>query len=65
MGNKNESYINEDLPYINIIYDINKEDGDEIKIFGSKFVKNYKNKCKMIIDNKKYEITSKYKIKEK
>ena len=63
MGNKNESYTNKDLSYINIIYDINKEDGDEINIFGSEFVKNNKNKCKMIIDNKKYKITEKYKIK--
>ena len=30
MGNKNESYIN-------IIYDINKEKGDEINIFGREF----------------------------
>ena len=38
---------------INIIYDINKE---EINIFGSEFVKNNKNICKMEIDNKEYEI---------
>ena len=49
MGNKNESYIN-------IIYDINKEKEEEINIFGYEFVENNKNKCKMIIDNKKYEI---------
>ena len=55
MGNKNESYIN-------IIYDINKEKGDEIKIFGSEFVENNKNICKMVIDNKKYEIADKYNI---
>ena len=72
---------NEDLSYINIIYDINKDDkdedeyeyhifgfedkdkvGDEINIFGHEFVKNNKNKCKMIIDNKEYEITEKYNI---
>ena len=29
----------EDLSYINIIYDINKEKGDEINIFGREFVK--------------------------
>ena len=57
MGNKNESYIN-------IIYDINKEKGDEIKIFGSKFVENNKNICKMVIDNKKYEIADKYNIEK-
>ena len=73
MCNKME---NEDLSYINIIYDINKknknkdedesekedEDEYEINIFGHEFVKNNKNKCKMIIDNKEYEITEKYKI---
>ena len=76
MCNKME---NEDLSYINIIYDINKDNkdeydifdsedkdkdevGDEISIFGSEFVKNNKNKCKMIIDNKEYEITEKYNI---
>ena len=54
---------NEDLSYINIIYDINNEEGDEIYIFGYNFVKNNKNKCKMIIDNIEYEITNKYNIK--
>ena len=54
---------NEDLSYINIIYDINREKGDEIDIFGYDFVKNNKNKCKMIIDNIEYEITNKYNIK--
>ena len=54
---------NEDLSYINIIYDINKEEGDEIGIFGYDFVKNNKNKCKMIIDNIEYEIREKYNIK--
>ena len=73
MCNKME---NEDLSYINIIYDINKknknkdedesekedEDEYEIKIFGHEFVMNNKNNCKMIIDNKEYEITEKYNI---
>ena len=59
MGNKNESYTNKELSYINIIYFV---DRDEINIFGSKFVKNNKNKCKMIIDNKKYKIREKYNI---
>ena len=35
---------------INLIYDIKEE--KNIKIFGSKFVENNKNKCKMIIDNR-------------
>ena len=48
---------NEDLSYINIIYDINKKNWDKIiNIFGYDFVKNNKNKCKTIIDNMEYEI---------
>ena len=35
-----------------------------MKIFGSEFVKNNKNKCKMIIDDKEYEITEKCNIKK-
>ena len=55
---------NEDFSYINIIYDINKKNRDKIiNIFGYDFVKNNKNKCKMIIDNMEYEITNKYNIK--
>ena len=42
-----------DISEISIIYDINKED---INIFGKEFVENNKNICKMIIDNKEYEI---------
>ena len=54
--------------YINIIYDINQNndskeaDKNNINIFGSEFVKNNKNICKMIIDNKEYEIKEKYNI---
>ena len=48
----------EDTSNINIIYKYEKN----INIFGSEFVKNNKNKCKMIIDNKEYEITEKYNI---
>ena len=62
MGISNESYTNKDLSYINIIYNINKEREYEINIFGAEFVKNNKNKCKMIIDNKEYKITDKYNI---
>ena len=54
---------NDDLSYINIIYDINKEQEDEINIFGPEFVENNKIKCKMIIDNKEYELTYIYNIK--
>ena len=53
---------NEDLSYINIIYDVNQQNNNEINIFGSKFVENNKNICKMIIDNMEYEIREKYNI---
>ena len=49
-----------DISEINIIYDIKQE--NKIRIFGAKFVENNKNICKMIIDNKEYEITNKYNI---
>ena len=52
-----------DISEINIIYDINNQ--NNIRIFGSKFVKNNKNICKMIIDDKEYEITEIYKVKRK
>ena len=44
---------------INIIYDI-KRDDKYIQIFGDDFVRNNRDKCKMIIDNKEIEITEKY-----
>jgi len=47
---------------INIIYDIKKDD-EYTKIFGDEFVENNKNKCKMLIDNKEYEITEEYNAK--
>jgi len=50
-----------DISEINIIYDINEE--SNIDIFGSKFVENNKNICKMIIDNKEYELADNYNIK--
>ena len=50
-----------DISEINIIYDINGE--STINIFGTKFVENNKNVCKMIIDNEEYEITEKYNVK--
>ena len=53
---------NEDLSYINIIYDVNQQNNNEINIFGSIFVENNKNICKMIIDNMEYEIREKYNI---
>jgi len=57
-----------DISEISIIYNIdqnydeNEDDEENIKIFGSKFVKNNKSKCKMIIDNKEYDLAEKYKI---
>jgi len=50
-----------DISEINIIYDIKRK--NNINIFGSKFVENNKNICKMIIDNKEYELAEKYKVK--
>jgi len=52
-----------DISIINIIYDINKENNESINIFGENFVKNNRNICKMIIDNKEYEISERYNIK--
>ena len=53
-----------DISEINIIYDINRNNNKEkIVIFGSIFVKNNKNKCKMIIDNREYKITEEYNVK--
>ena len=52
-----------EISEINIIYDNKK--GKYINIFGSKFVKNNKDICKMIIDKKEFEITEKYKVKRK
>ena len=51
----NLSYIvKEDYMVINCKIDKNKE---ITKIFGSKFMKNNKDKCKIIIDNIKFELT--------
>ena len=46
---------------ISLIYNINKED-KVIKIFGEEFVKNNINNCKMIVNNKEYKISEKFKI---
>ena len=46
--------VEKDISEINIIYDIKKR--NNIRIFGHNFVENNKNICKMIIDNKEYEI---------
>ena len=52
-----------DKSEINIIYDINKEKNENINIFGKDFVKNNRNICRMIIDNKEYEIAEEYNVK--
>ena len=61
--------LKEDKSEIKLIYNINnkdkeyeEEDEQIINIFGAEFVKNNKNICKMIIDEKEYEISEKYKI---
>ena len=53
----------DDISEINIIYNVDKYGENNINIFGSNFVKNNKNICKMIIDNKEHEISEKYNIK--
>jgi len=50
-----------DISEINIIYDFNGN--NNINIFGSNFVENNKNTCKMIIDNKEYELAQNYNVK--
>ena len=47
---------NNDISEINLIYSIEGYK-ENIRIFGSQFIKNNKNICKMIIDDKEYEIT--------
>ena len=44
-----------------IIYNNNKKD-NEIKLFDNDFIKNNKDKCYILIDNKKYDICEKYKL---
>ena len=52
--------INEELTEINIIYNIKNK--KVINLFGFKFVENNKKICKMIIDDKEYEIESIYNV---
>ena len=56
----NNSKKNKDITEINIIYNI--ENKENIELFGDEFVENNKDICKMIIDNKEYEITKEYNI---
>ena len=53
---------NGDISGINIKYNIIRR-SDNISIFGYIFVNNNKNKCKLLINNKEYELTEKYNIK--
>ena len=62
--NANQISSKEILNEINIIYKI-EYDEDEIKIFGSDFVKNNKNKCYLEIDNKKVDLCSFLELTEK
>ena len=50
-----------DISEINIIYDINGE--EKIRIFGSKFVENNKNICKIIVNNNEYKLSKSYNAK--
>ena len=45
---------------INIIYNI---ENNYVRIFGKEFVKNNKKICKIVINNKKYELMEEYNIK--
>ena len=47
---------------INIIYN-NDQNVEELKIFGSEFVRNNKNKCKIMYENKEYELEEYINIK--
>ena len=47
---------------ISIIYNIKKNE-EEIRIFGEEFVKNNNENCTVMIDNKEYNITENFKIK--
>ena len=58
--NKNKDK-DKDIQIWKIIYDINGE--KEINIFGSNFVKNNINNCKMILDNNEHILSSNYQIK--
>ena len=51
-----ENIENEENNEINIRY-IKYKFQNEVKIFGEKFVKNNKNKSKIIYDNKEYELS--------
>ena len=71
-----DKMFNKDKSEITLIYDINnkknkdleeeeddEDEDDTINIFGSEFVRNNKKCCTMIIDDKEYELTTKFNVK--
>ena len=56
--------MNNNNDQITIIYKINKND-TKIKLFGYSFIKNNKDKCKYIYDNKEYELELYFKLSNK
>ena len=52
------------MKIIILIYNINNENIErgKIKILGESFVNNYKNICKIIYDNKEYELNEEFNI---
>ena len=59
--NSNNNMPNKDITEINIIY--NTKNKEYINLFGDKFIENNKKICKMIVDNKEYEIAARYYVK--
>ena len=47
---------------LNIIYKINNND-EKVRLFGHKFVENNKNICKILIDNKEYDLMENFDLK--
>ena len=60
VNNASNKKFNKDITEINIIYRIKYKEC--IRLFGYKFVENNKNICKMIIEDKEYELIEKYDI---
>ena len=58
--NHNDNNFRRNVPikpiYINIIYKTKENKEDNIKLFGENFIKNNKDKCKIIYNDKEYEI---------
>ena len=62
---KEENLLDTDKNEINIIYKKDKKQKkNQIRIFGKEFVKNNKDKCYMIINNRKYDLREKFTIKD-